>query len=71
MGFFPPPFVSIVYLYVAEEHAGKKARCEPAFFWQPVSVLLRRKASKVTGKDVRKKLFRTKRWRKPWKLLRH
>lgn len=24
--FFPPPFVSIVYLYGAEEHAGKKGK---------------------------------------------
>ena len=59
-GFFSPPFVSIVYLYGAKEHAGKKARCEPASLWQLVSRLLRRKASKVTAQDVRKKLFRTK-----------
>lgn len=49
-GYFPPPFVSIVYLYGAEEHFGKKARCEPASLWQLVSRLLRRKASKVMHK---------------------
>lgn len=61
--FPPPPFVSIFYLYGAEEHAGKRARCEPASFWQQVSRLLRRKASKVT-EEIRKKLFRTKNGKK-------
>lgn len=58
--FFSPPFVSIVYLYGAEEHVVKMARCELACLWQRVSRLLRRKASKVTAQDVSKKVFRTK-----------
>lgn len=57
---FVPSFCEIVYLYGAEEHIGKKERCEPASLWQPVSRLLRRKASKVIAQDVRKKLFRTR-----------
>ena len=63
--------MSIVYLYGAEEHVGKKARCEPASLWQLVSRLLRRKAYKVTAQDIRRKLFRTKKWGKPWKFPRH
>lgn len=54
-GFFPS-FCEIVSLCGAEEHIEKKERCEPACLWQPVSRLLRRKASKVTAQDVRKKL---------------
>lgn len=56
--------MSIFYLYGAEEHAEKRARCELASFWQQVSRLLRRKASKVTAEKVRKKLFRTKNGKK-------
>lgn len=58
--FFSSPFVSIVYLYGAEEHAVKKARCELACLWQLVSRLLRRKASKVTAQDVERNFLEQK-----------
>lgn len=58
--FFPPPFVSIVYLYGAEEHAGKKARCELAFFFLAASQsAFEKKSLQGNRKNVRKKLFRT------------
>lgn len=60
-GFFFPLLLWVLSISMEQKSTlEKKARCEPASHWQLVSRLLRRKASKVTEQDVRKKIFRIK-----------